>query len=173
MTYRCANGLAASVGASIVVACGPGRLPAPAWAPQPTSALAEVPYPPPPARVEGVPNEPAAGAVWIDGEWVWQARRYAWKAGRWLVPPPGARFAPWTTVRDARGTLFLASGTWRDARGAAIAEPAPLLLGAPAAGPVITPEGDRLPSGPPASFTPEDRDASRTDADAGTIERLW
>ncbi len=138
------------VGVAVVVtlSCGPSRLPAPAWASQPTSALFEVPYPPPPARVEEVPPQPTDDAVWIDGEWVWQARRYAWRAGRWVVPPPAARFAPWTTVRDARGTLFLAQGTWRDERGVEIAPPAALAGARPRPGTVITPEGDRVPASP-------------------------
>jgi hypothetical protein len=171
----------AGLGASIAIACGPARLPSPAWAPQPTSALSEVPYPPPPARVEGVPKQPSDDAVWIDGEWTWQARRYSWRAGRWVVPPPNARFAPWTTVRDARGTLFLASGVWRDAHGAELSDPAPLAIGVPAIGPIITPEGEKLPSGPPlfgdasaasapAAPATSALDASRSEADAGTMD---
>lgn len=125
-------------------ACGPPRLPAPPYARQPTSALAEVPFPPPPARIESVPPAPSKDAVWVDGEWLWQARRYAWKPGRWVRPPPGARFSPWTTVRDARGALFLAAGTWRDPRDADVIEPPPLATGAPGAGPVVSPQGKTL-----------------------------
>jgi hypothetical protein len=114
--------------AALACACG-GSLPRPPLARHPTSALAKVPYPPPPARVEFVPEAPRADAVWIDGEWLWQGRQWAWKYGRWVVPPPGALFAPWTTVRDRDATLYFAAGTWRDPRGARVAEPRPLVLG--------------------------------------------
>ncbi|HVJ94841.1 MAG TPA: hypothetical protein VM580_33890, partial [Labilithrix sp.] len=97
----------------------------PRYTSQPTTALRQVPYPPPPARVETVPPMPRPDALWVDGEWLWQARRWAWKQGRWVVPAPGARFAPWTTVRDAAGTLYFASGRWRDPWGQELPEPQP------------------------------------------------
>lgn len=140
-----AAGALALVGAAL--ACAP-KLPAPPYTEQPTSALAEIPYPPPPARAESVPGAPRGGAVWIDGEWVWRARRWSWKPGRWVVPPPGARFSPWTTVRDRTGTLFMASGVWRDAHGAAVEEPAALAVGVPGAGAIVSSEGDRVEQGP-------------------------
>ena len=111
-------------GTAAAFACGAPKLPAPAYTTHPTSALVPVPYPPPPARVEAVPSRPRDAAVWIDGEWVWQTRRWAWKPGRWVSPPSGARFAPWTTVRDVTGTLYFAAGAWRASSGAEVAEPA-------------------------------------------------
>lgn len=132
----------------LVMACGPPRLPAPPYVRQPTNALSEVPFPPPPARIESVPKAPADDAVWIDGEWTWQARRYAWKTGRWVKPPRGARFAPWTTVRDSRGTLYLAMGTWRDDKGTELGDPQPLATGVPGAAAIVSPEGKTLPTGP-------------------------
>ncbi|HVH44521.1 MAG TPA: YXWGXW repeat-containing protein [Labilithrix sp.] len=130
-------------------ACG-SELPAPAYTRQPTGALTEVPYPPPPARVEAVPKRPSGGPVWIDGEWTWQTRRWAWKPGRWVRPPAGARFAPWTTVRDRVGTLYFAGGTWRNASGQEVAEPEPLAVGGPAPAAVVTPEGEEVTQGPEA-----------------------
>ena len=59
---------------------------------QPTSALARVPYPPPPARVESVPPRPSTKATWIDGEWTWRGKRWLWVRGRWVEPPKGAVF---------------------------------------------------------------------------------
>ena len=44
--------------AGAVLACGASRLPAPPYVGQPTEALQEVAYPPPPARVEYVPPAP-------------------------------------------------------------------------------------------------------------------
>src|SRR3954469_19970731 len=97
-----------------IVACGARALPHPEYVAHPQRALVEVPYPPPPARVEFVPARPADDAVWVDGEWVWRGRRYAWKPGRWVMAPSDAKFSPWTSVRDREGTLYLAKGTWRD-----------------------------------------------------------
>jgi hypothetical protein len=125
----------------IAMACGAPRLPAPVFTGQPTSALEPVTYPPPPARVEVVPGRPQPEAVWLDGEWVWQARRWAWRPGRWVTAPAGARFAPWTSVRDRLGTLYVARGAWRDDSGKEIAEPEPLAVAESSLEPpVITPE---------------------------------
>lgn len=130
---------------------------------QPTSALVEVPYPPPPARVEQIPQQPNDAAVWIDGEWVWQTRRWAWRKGRWVVPPAGASFAPWTTVRDATGTLYVATGMWRNANGEDVAEPPAISPSKPQGMAVVTNEGDQVDIGRPASpssWTSERRDAA-------------
>jgi hypothetical protein len=107
---------------TLAIACASARLREPPFVGQPTSALSEVPYPPPPARVETVTPDPGRG-VWVDGEWVWQVRRWLWKPGRWVVPPPDGRWSPWTTVRDANGTLYVAQGTWRNAAGVELEEP--------------------------------------------------
>lgn len=127
-----------------MLACGMRRLPAPSYTGQPQEALVQVPYPPPPARVEFVPEQPDGNAVWIDGEWVWQGRRYAWKPGRWVKAPPNASFAPWATVRDTMGSLYIAEGTWRDPKGNAIAAPTPIKVGAASPGSVTDPEGDTV-----------------------------
>jgi hypothetical protein len=135
--------------ASAILACGSTTVTTPSYVAQPQSALAEVPYPPPPARVEFVPDKPDDDAVWIDGEWIWRGRRYAWKPGRWVKPVQGGAYAPWTTVRDAMGTLFLAKGAWRDPKGAELPDPAPILVGAQSQGTVVDPEGEQIPSTPP------------------------
>ena len=118
--------------------CGLRQLPRPRWVSQPTSALVEVPYPPPAARVEFVPKQPSDRAVWIDGEWTWNGRRWGWRAGRWVIPPTDPRttplhlaaaFSPWVTVRSGDGTLYVAEGTWRDIRGIDMPEPPPLAVG--------------------------------------------
>jgi hypothetical protein len=117
------TGLAIAVAAG--VACASAKLPSPPYTSHPTDALQPVPYPPPAPRVENVPARPtgSAAVVWIDGEWIWQTRRWTWRRGRWVRPVPGARYAPWTSVRDENGNLFVAAGTWRDARGTVVAEP--------------------------------------------------
>lgn len=136
--------------AAFAFACGSAELPSPDYTKHPTSALVEIPYPPPPARIEAVPEEPDGDVVWIDGEWLWQSRRWSWKPGRWIHPPAGARFSPWTTVRDRIGTLYVASGTWRNPAGAEVPEPAPLAIGGPAPAAIVTPEGEEVTQGPTA-----------------------
>lgn len=133
-----------AVGGGGIIACGMSRLPAPSYVEQPTSALTAVPYPPPPARVETVPKQPREEAVWIDGEWLWQGRRWAWKPGRWVVVPTGARFAPWTSVRDKTGGLYVAMGVFRDPKGSALEDPTPLLTARARSGPLVSPEGDLI-----------------------------
>lgn len=129
---------------AFAIACGLSRLPAPPLVGHPTGALTQVPFPPPPARVEVVPPRPTDRAVWIDGEWIWQARRWAWRRGRWVVPPQGASFAPWTSVRNEAGVLFFAEGAWRDAAGRPVADPKPLALARTSTGPVSEPEGEEI-----------------------------
>ncbi len=170
----------AIVGASVVaaLACG-GGLPVPPYAAQPQAALAPVPYPPPPARVELVPARPLGGALWIDGEWAWRGRRWSWRPGRWVVAPKGGRFSPWTLVRGDDGTPYFASGAWRDAKGQALPEPAPLAVATPTPGAVVNPEGEREVTGntlrrgaadvPPSDPAPAGTSAARqAAADAGT-----
>lgn len=140
-----AAGLLIGAGA---VACGYARLPQPRYVRQPTSALVEVPYPPPPARAEFVPARPRDGAVWLDGEWLWQGRRWAWRRGRWVIPSPGAAFSPRALVRNEAGTLFWAEGRWRDAKtGVEVADPPVLAIGHASPGEVVDAEGDTTSTG--------------------------
>ncbi len=107
-----------------------------------SSELLEVPVPPPPARVETVPDMPVSGALWIDGEWAWRGRKWAWKSGYWAPAAAGAAYSPWQVIRNEAGTLFFAPGTWRDAKGAPIAPPAPLALGSAHSQGVVDAEGE-------------------------------
>jgi hypothetical protein len=98
------------------MACS-ARIPEPPRAGQPTSALVEVDYPPPPARVEFVPPQPQSDAAWIRGSWEWQGHRWEWKQGAWVVVPEGAAYAMPVLVRRGDGRLFFAAGSWRDPSG--------------------------------------------------------
>lgn len=147
---------------SVTMACGSGRLPAPAYERQPTSALIQVPYPPPPARTETIPKAPSEKSVWIDGEWTWQARRWAWKKGRWVVPPSNGKFSPWTVTRDRTGVTWAASGVWRDDQGREIDEKV-TATGKSNVTTIVDPEGDAVPRGPDA---PSDAGNAKLD-DAG------
>jgi hypothetical protein len=99
-----------------------GGLPRPSSGPVPVDSMIEVPYPPPPARVEEVPAQKAAGDVWIDGQWDWDGRMWRWIPGAWVTPRKGAYFTNWTTRRERDGSLHFARATWRDATGRALDE---------------------------------------------------
>lgn len=128
--------------------CGASDLPRPRYVRQETAALTQVGYPAPPARVEFIPKQPRDGAVWLDGEWSWSGSKWAWTPGRWVMAPVGSRFSPWTTIRDERGTVYFASGVWKDASGHPIDAPAPLALAHSTAGDVTSQEGDSEKTGP-------------------------
>jgi hypothetical protein len=153
---------------SMSLACS-SDLPHPRYTGQPTSALTEIPYPPPPARVEMVPAQPVDGAVFVRGEWLWDGRRWAWKQGAWYTPPEGVLYARWVTVRGNDGKLYLASGTWRTASGEEV-QPPPAPYGARSGSEsVVNPEGENETVGPtiPADGgTPDggnlDQDRSRS-----------
>ncbi|APR86563.1 Hypothetical protein A7982_11912 [Minicystis rosea] len=80
----------------------------------------EVPYPPPPARVEVVTPRKNGGDVWVDGQWEWMAGTWKWVAGTWVSPPQGTYFTRWSTVRHADGRLMFLAGTFRDKNGRAV-----------------------------------------------------
>jgi hypothetical protein len=132
---------------SACAACSAATLPSPPYTPQPTSALAEVPYPPPPGRVEMVPARPSTNATWIDGEWTWRGKKWLWIKGRWVTPPTGAKYSPWALVRSSDGTLWEARGTWRDAHGEELDPPKPLAVAQVSEGAVVDTLGDTLTPG--------------------------
>jgi hypothetical protein len=131
---------------ALAVAACSGRIPHPPYANHPPDALVEVDYPPPPARVEFVPERPQSDAVWLNGEWSWSGRRWAWKEGGWVVVPEGARYAKLALVRRKDGKLFAAPGTWRNAQGAEITPPEFVKAGGAQATSVVDPEGDPAPT---------------------------
>ncbi len=59
------------------------------------------------------------------------------------MPPSDSRFAPWTMVRGDDGTIYYASGVWRDAKDHDVAEPKALSTGVSSAGEIVNPEGER------------------------------
>ncbi|HKQ69639.1 MAG TPA: YXWGXW repeat-containing protein [Polyangiaceae bacterium] len=134
------------VPAALVLACG-SSIPAPRYAQQPTSALVEVDYPAPPARVEFVPARPTSTAVWVRGEWQWQGRRWAWKPGAWIEAPENASYAAWVEVRNREGKLFYASGTWRNAQGEEVSAPPPIRQARARSTTVVSADGEMEPTG--------------------------
>lgn len=103
---------AAAMCLALLPACS-WRVPKPPTGPVPRDAMVEVPYPPPPARVETVPPKAKELDVWIDGQWDWTGTRWKWSDGYWMTPPPNAYFTPWKTERRADGRLYFAAATWR------------------------------------------------------------
>jgi len=100
------------------------RLPVPETTRHARESFQPVPYPPPAGLAETVPPRPASDdAVWIDGEWLFHGRSFVWQRGGWLIPPRGARFAPWRALYQRNGRLMLAPGTWYDEDGHALPRP--------------------------------------------------
>ncbi|HZU84236.1 MAG TPA: YXWGXW repeat-containing protein [Polyangiaceae bacterium] len=108
---------ALAIGCAIAsTACG-AAIPEPPRAPQPPNAFVEVPYPPPPARVEQLPGRPDPRAVWTDGQWTWDGTRWAWTPGGWVIAPAAGQFARWALRLTPDGRLQFAPASWRDAAG--------------------------------------------------------
>jgi hypothetical protein len=147
---------------AMVLTCS-SELPHPNYTGQPTTALAEIPYPPPPARVERVPERPVDDAVFVRGEWRWDGRRWAWKQGAWFVPPPGVLYARWVTVRAPDGKLYFAAGAWRDAQGKELPAPPVATAASSGAEGVVNPEGETEAVGPtvPADAGPAEGGVER------------
>lgn len=74
---------------------------------------AEVAIAPPPPRVETIPPEPYAGAVWIGGRWVWRGGRHVWVDGRYVQARRGYVYAPSVWTPGPRGHWRYAPPRWR------------------------------------------------------------
>jgi len=121
-----------AVAATVLLSCGGSSLPAPKSGPHPMDAYEVVPYPPPSALVEIVPESPKSNAVWVDGYWAWRGKYYVWERGGWVDPPEGARVCVWDARYLKSGVLLYVPTTWRTADGRPL-EPPRFLL--PAAAP--------------------------------------
>jgi hypothetical protein len=98
---------------ALVAAGCSSSLPTPPQTAHPMRAFVEVPYPPPAALVEVVPERPEqSGVVWLDGHWVWRGRYYVWQRGGWIVPPENGAYATWQSLLAKDGRLVFAPGTW-------------------------------------------------------------
>lgn len=74
---------------------------------------AEVAVAPPPPRVESIPPEPYAGAVWVGGRWVWRGGRHVWIDGRYVQARRGYVYAPSVWTPGPRGHWRYAPPRWR------------------------------------------------------------
>jgi hypothetical protein len=161
---RLPHSIRALVLVAAVTGCG-RALPEPSTAEQPNSAYHAVPFPPPPARPEFVPEQPHPDAVWIDGEWRWRGVRWGWIYGRWVIPPDSALWSPWSWKRRRDGQLFVAPGTWRDGEGQALEHPEALRLAGADEGDVIEDEGLLEEVGPNTAAMKKDRVRRRSGCD--------
>jgi hypothetical protein len=99
-----------------LAACS-GSLPLPSQADPHDDAFLNVPYPPPAALSELVPEPPARDAVWTDGSWVWRGSYYVWDRGGWVRPAEGLRFSPWRLRYSTGGQAQFARSHWVNERG--------------------------------------------------------
>lgn len=113
----------------LAMACGSSLERPPSMA-APRGSFLEVPYPPPPGKVELVPEQPK-GSRWVDGEWTWEANRWRWQEGGWFEVPPGIFYSRGQTKRPGDTRLLYANPTWRDKNGAPVPPP-PLVAAADA-----------------------------------------
>ncbi|KAA2243679.1 hypothetical protein F0L74_14465 [Chitinophaga agrisoli] len=56
----------------------------------------------PPAPVVVRPVAPRPGAVWVDGDYIWQHGGYTYRPGYWVTPRRGRAYHPghWRAVRN-------------------------------------------------------------------------
>jgi hypothetical protein len=73
-----------------------------------THYVAQVPIAP--IEVRGV--SPYAGAVWLDGDWVWRGGRHTWVGGRWDHARTGSAWHAGEWRQGARGNYYV-RGRWR------------------------------------------------------------
>ncbi len=104
----------------IVTACK-FSLPEPPLVRHPRSAFEEVPYPPPAALPEVVPDRPkGCECVWVEGSWRFRNKSFAWRKGGWFIPPEGVQYARAEVFFASDGRVMYAPGTWYDAEGLAV-----------------------------------------------------
>lgn len=125
-----------------ITACA-RTVPHPPYVAQTTSALTAIPLPPPPGRIETIPERPSGADAWVDGEWVLTHDRWLWVLGRWVRVPPGLKYAPWVTVRSSDGTLYYAPSIWVNASGTQVDAP-PSLATATASGEAVFSAGGEV-----------------------------
>jgi hypothetical protein len=94
---------------ALAAGCGSTLHEAPIGA-HPTNDAVQVPYPPPPAKVEELPQRPSERCVWVDGYWDF-SERWEWQPGEWVVPQQNCRLAPMDLRRQA-GQLLYARPRW-------------------------------------------------------------
>lgn len=85
-----------------------------------------VDFPPPPAEVEELPQDPGPPCVWVDGRWEYVGRRWEWREGAYVQAPSSCYYAPPVMVwlpSETGGELYYLSGHWYTDDGANCQEP--------------------------------------------------
>jgi hypothetical protein len=120
---------------ALATACG-SSLPLPRQVAATEDAFFEVPYPPPPALSELIPQRPKdKDAVFQDGGWTWRGSYYVWQRGGWVAPDASARFSPWAFHFTVDGRGLFSQSHWVDTRGNRLRPPAILV-------PAVTPPNE-------------------------------
>ncbi len=114
------------VGLVAVTACS-GGLRVPPSGPQPPNVVPiVVDYPPPPAQIERIEQDPGKPCVWVDGSYVWLGRRWEWTPGQWVAPRVGCYYRGgalvWAPTTQAPGTLYYFPPKWYTERANGITE---------------------------------------------------
>ena len=94
--------------------CG-SSLPGPPTGKHPglAAVVQSVDYPPPPAVIEVVPEQPGDDAcVWLDGHWDWIAGRWEWQRGGWGKPPEACYYRPPSMSWPLAGSLQFLRAYW-------------------------------------------------------------
>lgn len=108
--------LAALVPLGLGLACGGGTQLVPSGPHPPhVQEFVEVPYPPPPAQVEEIPETHGdADCAWVSGEYRFRDRHWVWEPGRWVLAQEGCYHAPpvvaWSKGGEPR--LYYSPSRW-------------------------------------------------------------
>lgn len=74
-----------------------------------------VEFPPPPALVQSLPEDPGPACAWVDGYYTWQGRRWIWVKGGWMKLTPGCyrtdSAMAWVPT-DSGAILYYAEPSW-------------------------------------------------------------
>lgn len=103
--------------ALLLLACTPtSSLPLPKTGPHVGEEAVIVPYPPPPAKVQVIPDRPEKpkDLVWIDGQWLWRSQRWIWQEGKWEEPHKNGYYAIPMTIMVSDGSIRYFAGSWHD-----------------------------------------------------------
>ena len=111
-------------------ACASGlRLP-PTGPPSASATPVTVDYPPPPAQIEKIDQDPGKPCVWVDGTYAWVGRHWEWTPGQWVVFQPDCyyRSPQWVWAPSPQGpsTLYyFPAKSYEERAGVVVECPAP------------------------------------------------
>lgn len=98
-------------------------LPGPRLTRHTQDSYVDVPYTPPAALAETVPEiARPAGAVWVDGDWNFRGKSYVWRRGGWFLPRDGVTYARSEVIYLDDGRVQYAPATWYDEQHQPISE---------------------------------------------------